>query len=344
MAFGTLSLDGSGWTVYPLLPNVWRAKQVWRADPAEAAAGRVPAGVPGHAQSALLAAGALPHPYQGENSRLWEWTSERDWVYAREFELPAEWAGSRLWLRFEGIDGAAHVFLNGELAGEHDASFVPACFEVSPLARSGETNRLCVVVERAPDVQGQTGWTSRERHWRARFAYGWDFAARLAPVGIWDSVCLQATGPAAFRQVALYSNLATDRSEAALSIVSEFEAGERTPAVVTAQVLFGGLPVAEAQDPITIFQDDTSLVQSLRVPRVQLWWPNGAGTAQRAPALYEARVTIQDMDGSVLDQRVFQFGVRSLEMVENEGAPPDSLPYTLVVNGQRLFKIGRAHV
>ncbi len=330
-----LPLDGNDWHDYPLPANEWRWRQVWKQDPS-AAARRVPATVPGHVQSALLAAGELPHPYQGENSRLWEWTAARDWVYTRTVVPPAEWEGACLWLRFEGIDGAAHLYLNGEPAGSHDASFVAAEFDVTGKIRPGEENRLLLVVERAPDVQGQIGWSAREPHWRARFAYGWDFTPRLPGVGIWDSVSLRATGPASFREVALHTNLSLDRGEAAVSVVSEFRATRRTPATITAEVLQDGVPVTGAQDPVTLFQDDTSLVQSLRIPGVALWWPNGAG---RQP-LYQARLTLQDRGGRLLDQRIVPFGVRSLELQANEGAPPNCLPYTLVVNGRRLFITG----
>jgi beta-mannosidase len=148
-----LPLDGDDWQIYPLLPEEWRWRGVWRDDPPAAAWRRIPARVPGHAQSALLAAGLLPHPYQGLNSYLWEWTSARDWIYQRTFAPPVEWSGRRLWLHFEGVDGAAHVFVNGQEAGRHDESFLPAEFEVSGLVEPGAENRLCVVVERAPDLQ-----------------------------------------------------------------------------------------------------------------------------------------------------------------------------------------------
>src|SRR4051794_31899544 len=228
----TVSLDGPDWQVYPLLPNEWRWRKVWLSDPPEAASRRLPAAVPGHAQSALLAAGALPHPYQALNSRLWEWTSKRDWVYTRTFEIPSDWSDQQIRIRFEGLDGETHVFVNKREVGSHSASFTPAEFEITGAVTSGGENRLCVITERAPDAQGQIGWTSRERHWRARLAYGWDFAARLPPVGIWDSVTLRATGPARLSDVSLYSNVSTDQAEAAVSIVSELQATERTPATV----------------------------------------------------------------------------------------------------------------
>src|SRR5579862_9662220 len=106
----TISLDGDDWSLYWLFPNEWRWRRVWEREPPEAPARRLPAVVPGHAQSALLRAGTLPDPYVGLNSRAWEWTSERDWIYEKRFPLAAELTGRHFRLRFEGIDDAGHVY------------------------------------------------------------------------------------------------------------------------------------------------------------------------------------------------------------------------------------------
>jgi beta-mannosidase len=331
-----VSLDGPDWTVYWLLPNEWLWRKVWEQEPPEAPSRRIPAVVPGHAQTALLRGGLLPSPYYGLDSRLWEWTSERDWVYERTFSLPTDGQqlpGQRCRLRFEGIDDAAHVFLNGRHVGDHQGQFVPAEWDVTGLLDPGEENRLLVVAERAPEVQGQIGWTSRERRWKSRFAYGWDWCTRLPPVGLWDSVSLVLTGPAWFRSVSIHPNLSIDRTEAALSIVSEFASEGDIPAVIVAEITLDGLPVADVEDPITLHPSDTVLVQSLTIPRVQLWWPNGCG---RQP-LYELKLSLLDRGGRLLDQRVVEFGVRDVQAVPCEGASPDSLPYGLTVNGRRVW-------
>ncbi|MBI3911951.1 MAG: glycoside hydrolase family 2 protein [Armatimonadetes bacterium] len=333
----TFSLSGTDWQVYHLLPNEWLWRRVWERDPPEAASRRLPATVPGHVQQDLLAAGVLPHPWVGLNSHLWEWTSARDWVYTREFTPPAAMAGMQVRLRFEGVDSSAHVFLNGEPLGDHEGQFVPVEFDVTGRLRPGESNRLVVVVERAPEEQGQIGWTSRcrsPRGWKARFAYGWDGCPRLIPVGIWDDVSLVATGPVWFRDVAVYANLSTDQTEAALSVVSEFGVAQGMPVTVGVQIQDAGLPVVETQDPVTVFDEGTSLVQSLAIKRARLWWPNGHGDSH----LYEAVLVLATRDGSrILDHRRVRFGLRRIEVLPCEDAPPDSLPYLLSVNGRRVW-------
>src|SRR5207302_11235216 len=101
-------------------------------------------------------------------------------------------------------------------------------FDVTERLRLGGPNRLLVVVERAPDEQGQIGWTSRVRHWKPRFAYGWDWCTRLVPLGIWDSVSLEATGRSWLSAVAIHTNLSTDRKEAALALVRNCRQPGRT--------------------------------------------------------------------------------------------------------------------
>jgi beta-mannosidase len=335
------SLDGDDWQLYHLLPNEWRWRKVWEAEPPEAPARRLPARVPGHVQQDLLDAGVLPHPYEGLNSRLWEWTSERDWIYTKEFTPPAELTGGSLRLQFEGIDHSGHVFLNGERLGEHTGTLVPFEFDVTDRLRPGEPNRLLVIVERAPEGQAQIGWTSRVRHWKPRFAYGWDWCTRLVPLGLWGSVSLVATGPAWLRDVAVHTNLSNDLKEAALSLVVSFgcrKGGERGGQAVTVatEVTRLGLPVGRAEDPIALFDDGTSLVQSITIRRPDLWWPNGMGDQP----LYEARISLTSRDGELLDQRTLAFGIRRVELLPNEGAPEEALAYTFAVNGKRLFARG----
>jgi beta-mannosidase len=60
----------------------------------------------------------------------------------------------------------------------------------------------------------------------------------------------------------------------------------------------------------------------LEIEQPELWWPNGSGEQ-----------TLYDVDGR-------QVGFRTIELVPNEGAPADALPYTLVVNGERIFMRG----
>ena len=65
--------------------------------------------------------------------------------YLRDFDLPAHFAGRALFLRFDGVETAYEVWLNGVYVGYAEDSKLPSEFDVTACARAG-TNRLCVRV------------------------------------------------------------------------------------------------------------------------------------------------------------------------------------------------------
>ena len=61
---------------------------------------------------------------------------------AREFTIPAEWAGYRIFLRFDAIHGGTHYWLNGKPLGYSENLFTPVEWEITEAARVGQVNRL----------------------------------------------------------------------------------------------------------------------------------------------------------------------------------------------------------
>lgn len=65
--------------------------------------------------------------------------------YIKTFEVPESMKTERLILRFEGVETAFYLYLNGRFVGYSEDSFTPSEFEVTDFVREGE-NRLCVEV------------------------------------------------------------------------------------------------------------------------------------------------------------------------------------------------------
>ncbi|MBO7307282.1 MAG: beta-galactosidase [Alistipes sp.] len=70
--------------------------------------------------------------------------------YVREFNIPADMRGKRLFLRFGGVQSVADVFVNGRFVGEHRGSYTGFTFEITDKVRYGEKNSLRVVVSNNP--------------------------------------------------------------------------------------------------------------------------------------------------------------------------------------------------
>lgn len=61
---------------------------------------------------------------------------------AREFMIPAQWAGYRIFLRFDAVHGGTHYWLNGKLLGYSENLFTPVEWDITEAAKIGQTNRL----------------------------------------------------------------------------------------------------------------------------------------------------------------------------------------------------------
>ena len=65
--------------------------------------------------------------------------------YRREFDIPAEWDGRRVFLHFEGGTTAMYVWVNGQKAGYTENAKSPAEFDITPYIRSGKNTLACEV-------------------------------------------------------------------------------------------------------------------------------------------------------------------------------------------------------
>ena len=67
--------------------------------------------------------------------------------YRREFELPASWAGRRMFITFDGVDSAFFLWINGEKVGYSVNSRNAAEFDVTKYVKPGK-NLVAVEVYR----------------------------------------------------------------------------------------------------------------------------------------------------------------------------------------------------
>jgi beta-galactosidase/beta-glucuronidase len=80
--------------------------------------------------------------------------------YRRTFILPEDWDGRRVFILFEGVDSAFHLWVNGQEAGYSQDSRLPAEFDITPYVHTGE-NTLAVRVYRYSDgsyLEDQDMW------------------------------------------------------------------------------------------------------------------------------------------------------------------------------------------
>ncbi len=66
--------------------------------------------------------------------------------YLRQLYIPAEWSGKRIFIKFNGVQSVADVFMNGRHAGSHKGGWTAFATEITSLVNFGAANSLRVVV------------------------------------------------------------------------------------------------------------------------------------------------------------------------------------------------------
>ena len=65
--------------------------------------------------------------------------------YIRTLNIPAEWEGKRLFLRFGGVQSVAELFVNGRYVGSHKGGFTAFTMEITHYVKYGAENYIRVV-------------------------------------------------------------------------------------------------------------------------------------------------------------------------------------------------------
>lgn len=221
----------------------------------------------------------LPHTWNAQDALSGRTDYKRGLGhYERRLFVPADWKGQRLYLRFEGANSIADLFVNGRHAGQHRGGYGAFVFEITDFVNYGKANTLRVSVNNAETLElmplvGDFNF------------YG----------GLYRDVHLVRTGPACISlldhgssgvrlvQDSVSKDYAAIRALVALSNGSD----TATQAEVLLRLLDGDREVAAQRLTLTLPPDSSvegSLPVSLRRPH--LW------DGRRDPFRYRAEVSL----------------------------------------------------
>ena len=215
--------------------------------------------------------------------------------YRREFEVPAQWAGRRVFLTFDGVSSAFYVWVNGQRVGFSKDSRTPAEFDITDAVRPGR-NHVAVEVYRYSDgyyLECQDMW-------------------RLS--GIFRDVTLVSRAATHIRDVAVTASLDDTYRDGLLSVAIDLRRqGEGAPAAYAV--------LAELQDPsgaavwpaprrlevVVSGRDHREVRLRETLPAVARW------TAD-TPNLYTLQLTLTGPGAEVLESMPLRIGFRRVEI------------------------------
>ena len=102
---------------------------------------------------------ATPHTYHEKASYQGVNKGVKDlgpYTYRKHFQVPADYAGRRLLLEFQGIRQRGQFYLNGQLLGRISHGVTPFGFDITPYVKLGAENTLHVEID-CDDKEFETG-------------------------------------------------------------------------------------------------------------------------------------------------------------------------------------------
>ena len=228
--------------------------------------------------------------------------------YRTRFALPNEWEGRRVYLRFEGVDSAFHLWINGRAVGYSQDSRLPAEFDITGYLRAGD-NLLAARVYRWSDgsyLEDQDFW-------------------RLS--GIYRDVVLWAAAPIHLRDFALETELDADYRDATLKVRATARNLGQTDALnytleakLYASTDSGCPPITRSAQTLSVAAGAEVLIAiDLEVANPHKW-------SAELPNLYTMLLSLRDDGGQVVHVERGRIGFRCVEIIDGQ----------LCVNGKAI--------
>ena len=234
--------------------------------------------------------------------------------YLRTFTLPSGWLERDVFLHFDGVESAFHVWINGTPVGYSEDSKLPCSFDVTPLLRDG-LNTVAVQV-----VRFSTGtWLEDQDYWHLSgiFRSVWLLAKPKVRLVDWKIDALpDPHGP----QGTVTADVQVNRVDgfADHRVRLELFSIDGHPLAVGESAIAPQARYRSYEQPTA----NTARI-TLTLPSVERWTPE-------TPILYRAVMTLLDPEGMPADFESARIGFRRIDIVNG----------IVRLNGQRLLVRG----
>lgn len=305
----------------------------------------IQATVPATVQTSYVNIGALPNPNYADNLlQISDSYFCTDFWYRREFRLPAQMKGRRVFLNFDGINWKANVFLNGKRVDRIEGAFIRGCTDITNALRPG-VNVLAVkiICNAHPGVVKEKNALNTDFNggilgadnptFHATIGWDWISTIRGRDIGIWNDVYLSASGKLRITDPMITTKLASPDTLATITPSVRVINNEDHAVSATVKGWIGDrnfvkhVTVApHSKQEVTFSPNEFAQLRGQRMP---LWWPNGYGSPYR----YDAGFEVSTADG-VSDSLHFKAGLR--EVTYRDVATQ----LKIYVNGRRIVPLG----
>lgn len=294
--------------------------------------------VPGTVYTDLLRNGNMENPYWKDNEDAVCSLMEKDYEYQCTFQGEETSELSSVFLRFEGLDTVADIYLNNVHLGNAESMHRIWEYSVKDILLSGE-NTLKVVfhsplkfIAQAYKKYGNIGNDDTYEGFmhlrKAHYMFGWDWGAHLPDAGIFRPVFLCSVSHGRIDSV--YIRQCHEENKCTLKF--EGDCIRETPGEYQWRVLVTA-PDGQKYETALSAEGEGQLV----IEDPELWWPNGLGDQP----LYQVEAQLL-YEGNVEDTWKKRIGLRTMTMQRKKDQYGESFAHE--VNGKAFFAMGADYI
>ncbi|KAE9551151.1 hypothetical protein FO519_005638 [Halicephalobus sp. NKZ332] len=296
--------------------------------------------VPGDIYTDLWKAGLIDDPIKDTNDVQYQWVGRTDWSYSKTIDLSAYSSinAKQIWLRFDGLDTIASVYINSVFLFQSINQFVDYNFDIKSYVLPGK-NTITVKFQSSVGYSGSLAVNYRARfgHYvppdcplpiqngechpnfirKSQASFSWDWGPSYPTSGIWSDVYLEYV-PDQVSLKGISPLLTFDSNSNNFTLLVEADVFCLPKSSVSFS-LSASLPeIATKQSTnfkITCDSSGISTVSyNITVPQstVSLWWPNGYGQQKLYDLLIQTLV-----DGTVTSSKSKRIGFRYVELIQD---------------------------
>jgi mannosylglycoprotein endo-beta-mannosidase len=302
--------------------------------------------VPGTVLTSMVQNELYPEPLFGANlDQIPDTLCLDSYWYRCEFDNLAAVDGKNIWLKFDGINYIASLWVNGRAAGTLEGAFQHGYFNITSLVGNAPKTAIAIRIDPpphpgdkhtfGPQGGGPNGGILLMDSPTFVCSIGWDWVQTIPDrnIGIWQPVTLFSTGAVRIDDVHVTAvpsvpDLGTATIKLQITLTNHSSTHQRGTLDGAIDDIRFSVPVSIKASSTTTVQLDPESLPALSISNPRLWWPNGYGS----PELYGLKVQFSSTDGVVHDQKNTRFGIRKIEYFQ-----PGKSNLSLSVNGVPIF-------
>jgi len=293
--------------------------------------------VPCSVYDTLYKEGVIEHPYYRDNEKKYTSVSDRDFIFEKYFTLDHRLLSQdRLYLRFDGVDTLANIYLNGRYLGscnnmhrswEFDVKGIAADENTLTVEIASPTKYIAEAYKRRP-LAGVEHCIEGYQHIRkAHYMFGWDWGTKLPDMGIWRGVSISGYSLGMIKSV--YYTQKHENGRVLLTCKADFDIWTDG---VTAEFVMTS-PGQEARLCSKMQHNE----QIIEINDPQLWWVHGLGEQP----LYTCEVRLI-YNGEIIDRHSKRIGLRTLTVSTAKDKWGEE--FCFVNNGVKVFAMGGNYI